>query len=560
MNTTLKYDHYYKYKELESAVKKLEKKYPNLVKVEVNCVTKEKRNQYVLTLTNKKTGDALSKPGWYVDGNIHAGEVTSSMAALHTADYLVTNYDKDKTIKHLLDSMTIYVIPRVTPDGAETYLSTPYTLRSVNREYLPEEGGIKEEDLDKDGVIRMMRIPTPYGAWKIDPKDKTTMTLRDPSDQEGTFYDIYPEGYLEEYDGEENLKRKKASWGLDFNRNFPFGWFPAPRQDGAGDYPLSNVETKAMADFVLAHPNIGGAAIGHTSGGIILYPPGTYNANKAPKDDIDSLLAIAKMGEEELGYKPLNIFDSFIADQDAYDSGAFDDWMYETQGIPCYTMEFWDLASKVGVPIDWESRKEEETKKGIERFNACMKWVKENAPQYYSDWKEYKHPTFGKVEIGGFNYKFTHQNPPEHLLLNELENNTRFNIRFIKAMPKLTIDEVNVEKVENGIFKVSAIVGNLGYLPTNLTDKAITIKKNDPVKVSIKGGKVLNGKDCVEVGDLSGYSRTRTGVYYYGNISTGQSAKAKKKVEWLVKAKKGESITIEASQAKSGKVSKKTKI
>ena len=136
MKTTFKYDHYYKYDELKSNLEYFAEKYPQLVDLQVNCVTEEGRNQYVVTLTNKDKGDALSKPGWYLDGNIHAGEVTACMCAMHTIDYLVTNYGEDKECTDLLDQMTIYVIPRVTPDGAETYLSTPYNLRSVNRDYL----------------------------------------------------------------------------------------------------------------------------------------------------------------------------------------------------------------------------------------------------------------------------------------------------------------------------------------------------------------------------------------------------------------------------------------
>ena len=448
MKTTFVYDHYYKYAELENVLLSLEKKYPDLIKVETNCVTKENRNQYVAIISNRKTGDYLKKPGFYLDGNIHAGEVTSSMCALYTIDYLLSNYEDNPEITQLIDEMCIYVIPRVTPDGAETYLSTPYSLRSVNREYNSEKGGIRQMDLDDDGVIRMMRIKTPYGAWKKDPKDPSAMILRDPGDMNGEFYDIYPEGAFESYEGDENLKSSKETWGLDFNRNFPYGWFPEGRQEGAGDYPLSNIETKAIVDFVLAHPNIGGAAIGHTSGGIILYPPGTKPSAKAPVSDVRILKAIAKMGEEELGYKPLNIFDSFLSSQEFYDSGALDDWMFETQGIPAYTMEFWDIATKAGVPIKWGEKNVDDQAEDIKRFAACLKWVKDNAPQYYSDWKEYDHPDLGKVEIGGFNFKFTHQNPPENMLLKELENDARFNIRFIKAMPRLVIEKTDVEVVE----------------------------------------------------------------------------------------------------------------
>lgn len=555
MKTTFKYDHYFAYEELSKDLEQLAESYPDLVDLKANCLTLEGRKQYVVTLTNKKIGDALDKPAFYLDGNIHAGEVTSSMCAMHTIDYLVTNYDSDKQVQKILDEMTVYVIPRVTPDGAETYLNSPHTLRSVNRVTEEEKGGIDEKDLDDDGVIRMMRIKSEYGAWKKDKEDPDLMILRDPGDWEGEFYDIYPEGVLERYDGDENLKVKKDPWGLDFNRNFPFGWFPEPRQSGAGVYPLSNVETKAIADFVLAHPNIGGAAIGHTSGGLLLYPPGTHSSEKTPSYDIMILKAIAKMGEEELGYKPLNIFDSFIGSQENYDSGALDDWMFETQGIPAYTVEFWDLASKVGEPIKWGEQKGD-IYESLKRFSAVLKWVKENAPQYFMSWKEIDHPDFGKVEIGGFNYKFTHQNPPEDFLLKEVENDTRFNIRFIKALPKLVIDELNAKQVSDEVYEITAVIGNKGYLSTSLTDTALLNKYAKPVYVNIEGGEILSGKQETQIEDLQGYAKTMTGVYYYGNITTDKNALARKKLKWLIKAKKGDTVSIKAKQVKAGKVSK----
>ena len=92
MKTTFKYDHYYNYEELKANLEYFAEKYPDLVTLEVNVVTAEGRNQYGVTVTNKKTGDALSKPGWHVDGNTHAGEITGSMAAMHMLDYLITNY------------------------------------------------------------------------------------------------------------------------------------------------------------------------------------------------------------------------------------------------------------------------------------------------------------------------------------------------------------------------------------------------------------------------------------------------------------------------------------
>ncbi len=335
------------------------------------------------------------------------------------------------------------------------------------------------------------------------------------------------------------------------------GWFPEVRQPGAGPYPLSNPETKAIVDFVLAHPNIGGAAIGHTSGGIILYPPGTRAAKSAPSADIESMKAIAEMGKEELGYEILNIYEEFVQNPAQYDSGAFDDWCYQSEGIIAYTIEYWDLAKRAGKPYKANQRSKETAKESIERFNACRQWVKENAPADYVEWHEYDHPVFGKVELGGYNYKFTHQNPPAHFLTEVMEQSTRFLIRFAKSMPSLVIDSVKAEKVGEGFYKVTAVAGNTGYLPTNISDEAINLGKAKEVEVCLsfdpaEGCEIVSGKAEGKIGHLSGYSRTGSGAYFYGNIGTGQAAKAKKKLEWVVKAPAGTKVTVKAVSEKAG--------
>ena len=114
-------------------------------------ITEKGRAQFVMTVTNQDTGAPLSKPGWYLDGNIHAGEVTSSMAALHLIDTLLTGYESDEMLRRIVDRYAVYVIPRVSPDGAEVYLHSPAHLRSVDRANAPEVGGLFHF-LFKDGV------------------------------------------------------------------------------------------------------------------------------------------------------------------------------------------------------------------------------------------------------------------------------------------------------------------------------------------------------------------------------------------------------------------------
>jgi hypothetical protein len=45
-----------------------------------------------------------------------------------------------------------------------------------------------------------------------------------------------------------------AAPGLEFNRGFPYIWAPEGDEQGAGPYPLSEPETRAIAHFITEHP------------------------------------------------------------------------------------------------------------------------------------------------------------------------------------------------------------------------------------------------------------------------------------------------------------------
>lgn len=545
MKTTYTYDHYYTYEELQSTLIRLSNTYCNYMILDENLTTKDNRIQYAVTLTNQATGDANTKPALYIDGNIHAGEVTSSMVALHFIDYLLTNATTDTTCQYILDNYTVYVIPRIAVDGAEVYLSTPAKLRSTNVNYKVEEGGWNERDLDGDGVIRMMKVKRETGAYK---EVNGQLIKREPSDYQGDFYDIFLEG---DPDDSLNPYQQKPKWGLDFNRNFPFGWYGDHRQSGAGEYPLSNPECKAVANFILNHPNICCASLGHTSGGLLLYPPGTKPSASSNQNDMTHFKTIAAMGEKYLGYKPLHIFDSFMSDQVNYDSGALDDWLYQEQGIIAYTMEYWDVFTKAGKPIQWDVRGKEDNQTTLERYYAVEQWVKDNAPQYYKPWTPIAHPTLKDVEIGGIQTKFTVQNPPESLLCNELENATKFHLAYALSLPKLTVTNQTVTPIADNLFEVSIIVTNKGYLDTNITSLANEIKKAKPLTATISAYDAIYSPITQETDNLEGFGATKTSADY-GLIQTSSTAKSSVTFKWIVKATKP--LTITVSHPKAGTI------
>ncbi len=554
------FDHYYEYNELSKTLQELQNSYPELIKVESIATSSENREVFACTITDFSTGDALSKPAFYADANFHAGEVTGSMAAIHLIITLTQGFKEDEAITKLLQEHTIYVIPRVSPDGAETYLTSYEKLRSVNRPYPLQEraAGLHPCDMDGDDVIRIMRVKSDTGAWKAMAEDERIMIKRSPSDivGSGTFYNVYPEGFIVDYDGV-NVYLAEEKWGLDFNRNFPFGWFPEARQPGAGKYPLSNIETKAVADFVINHPNICAGITFHTSGGCYIYPPGIKPEKDADARDMKMFREIGKMVTEETGYPCMNIFDSFLSDTVNYSSGAFDDWMYYTQGIPTYTAELWDLPTRAGVEMIYPRSANSTDDEKAKDMLKCFKWIDANVQTLKSgkpikDWQEFDHPQLGLVEIGSMDFKFTWQNPPPAFLEQEVKKNTAFCLRMANSLPKLVIDEFKSELVGDDIYKLTTKFTNYGYLPTFVCNEAKTLKVDKPLLATLTfNGEVINGKAEQEVGHLEGFSGINT-TYHYDNINTFKNEPLSKTLSWIVKVNKGENITLNLRNDKSG--------
>jgi hypothetical protein len=110
--------------------------------------------------------------------------------------------------------------------------------------------------------------------------------------------------------------------------------------------------------------------------------------------------------------------------------------------------------------------------------------------------------------------------------------------------------------IEEGLYRIEAIIGNRGYLSTALSELAVQNGYAKPVIVKLEGTEILSGKEVNEIAELQGFSKTQTGVYYYGNITTQKNAAARKKLTWIVKAKKGDRIVLKASQIKAGSAEK----
>ncbi len=97
------------------------------------------------------------------------------------------------------------------------------------------------------------------------------MIRRDPIETGGTYYRVLPEGTVEDWDGY-TLRHEGPKHGLDLNRNFPASWRQEFEQLGAGPYPASEPEIRAVVDFITSHPNMTGGDAFHTWSGVLLRP------------------------------------------------------------------------------------------------------------------------------------------------------------------------------------------------------------------------------------------------------------------------------------------------
>src|SRR4029450_2358561 len=84
--------------------------------------------------------------------------------------------------------------------------------------------------------------------------------------------------------------------GLDLNRNFPVEWKPEGEQYGAGPFPLSEPETRAHMEAIVARPNITGYIAYHTFSGVHLRPYASHDDDFFPVPDLRAYQLIAAEG------------------------------------------------------------------------------------------------------------------------------------------------------------------------------------------------------------------------------------------------------------------------
>jgi hypothetical protein len=466
----VEWNRFYDHAGLGAILARLHQAFPELTRLYSLGKSYEGRELWCLEVTARAVGIPKRKPGMYIDGNIHGNEVQGGEVVAYTAWYLCHQYGRLADVTDLLDRCVFYLVPTINPDARNRWLQGSKTYsRSGLRPYDNDRDGLLDEDdvedLNGDGCISEMWIPDPHGRWKPHPDYPDLLMVQVPSDEPGQYTMLGMEGIDNDGDGRVN---EDPPGGYDMNRNWAYDWQPNYVQSGALEYPFCLPETRAIANFILAHPNIAACQSYHNAGGMILRSPGREGGAMQPEDEV-RLRFIAQRGERILPF-----YQSKIIWKDLYTVwGGELDWLYGGRGILSFSNELWVWRNLDKTKTDYRPEDEAAFLKHVLLNDGVVKR------------QSWRHPTYGQIEIGGFKKEWG-RIPVSFLLEEECHRNTAFTLYHASQMPRLKITQVNIERLATNLHKIWITIENSRLIPTR-TGQDVKNHISSPDIVSLRG-------------------------------------------------------------------------
>jgi len=463
--------------------------YPSLCSVKSLIKTNGGKEIWVLTIG---TGNKDIKPGIAVIGGVDGSHILGKELASGFAAMLLKESSNEE-INALLDKITFYVFPDVSPDATEQFFSDLKYERILNtrstdddRDFITDEDPC--EDLNNDGYITLIRIIDPSGKYIESNEDKRVIVPGDISKGEIGNYQIYSEGIDNDKDG---IFNEDGAGGVSFNRNFTFNYDEFGLN--AGLHPVSEPETKAVADFLYERFNI--------------YTVFTFG----PQDNLGQPMKSSDKPENERKKTSILKADELINKlvSDKYHEitgvkgapvtrtapGNFMDWAYFHYGRYSFSTPAW------WFPVEKGKNAEAEFLKFAE---------KNNIPDVFVPWNEIKHPDFPgkKTEVGGIK-PFAMIDAPADTLDDLISGNFRFITSVASMHPELEFLDIKTENAGNNIFRISLKVHNKGVFATcaeigrnNIWTRVMRIKLESQESQNLLSGLKVQKIDALD-GDQS---------------------------------------------------------
>lgn len=537
----LRFDRYHNFADITAALKELERTYPRFLTLKSIGESVEGREIWLMIINNPDTGPHTEKPAFFADANIHGNELQGTEINLYIIWFLMENYDALPRVQELVDSRTFYIVPTMNPDGREYYMTTGGPSRSGMAPYDSNLDGRPSADppvdLTGDGEIRQMRKYVPgQGTHIISPIDPRLMVVA-PRGEKGDYIMLGREALDQDGTGR---RGSDPLGGYDMNRDFPSDWQPPHIQRGANRYPFTWPETRAVADFLKAHPNIAALQTWHNMGGMILRGPGSQHyagTGEYARRDIRAYDYLGRRGELMLPYyRYLTVY------RDLYTVyGGTLDWAHDALGAVAFCNELWSYRQLYNEA--WRDDGPVPNEMNRLFFNDKL-----GMGAWFKDWEPFDHPELGNVEIGGWSKWFGRITPP--FLLQELvHRNAMFALFHAEEMPQLEWSDIGVERISGNTYRVQAEVRNTRAIPTRL-QAAQQRSTGVPDYFSISGNGIEVHVGGFTSGQFNDEIRMQEREPESIQVNSGVDGQSFLSVTWIVTGRG--TATIEYSSQKAG--------
>jgi len=449
--------------ELYADMKKMQQAWPKFLKLESLGKSYGGLDIMAMTINNPDTGPEMEKAAMYIEANVHGNEIQGGEICLYTIWYLMENYGKIENITRLVDERVFYILPTVNPDGRQYFMEgTGSGARTGHVPVDDDNDGLYDEDgpddLNNNGALEQIRKYVPgEGTHRISHLDSRILE-EVPFGEKGDYILLGREGIDNDNDGEVN---EDGPGGYDPNRNWATDWQPNYIQGGSMDYPFQLPAARAVNDFLMSHPNIAGAQSYHNSGGMILRGPGAEWQGKYPQQDIEFYDELGKNGERILPfYRYIVIWSGLYTVH-----GGFIDWTNDGLGIISFSNELWS-GSQYFTSEELKKQQEDPESPINERVSGYFFDDYLEFGSQFMEWKEFNHPQFGEVEIGG-TWKKTRGRVPPRFMNEELcHRNMAFTLYQADEMPLIEIGETSVENQAGDVYRIWVDITNSKVAPT----------------------------------------------------------------------------------------------
>lgn len=426
-------------------IKALEKDYPKLCSVSTVCTTAGGMEILSITIGRGENGE---KPGIAILGGIDGRYIHSREMAISFAEEILRR-SGEAAISKLLDEVTFYVIPDVSPEASAQYFSKLKYERNINSSSTDDDrdfstGEDPVEDLNGDAMITLVRIPDPAGNFLPSSADNRIMVIADPSKGEKGIYKVISEGVDNDGDG---LYNEDGDGGVAFNANFSHNYEEFGLN--AGPHALSETETRAVADFLFDRFNIYMTiAIGPQDNLSQPMKATTKPIQRGKKpdgmlksDEILNKLA-SDIWKEKTGTKG--------SPAAAFTPGNFTEWAYYDYGRYSFSTPGWWVQAEKG-----------------ENPGVALLKSRPDADDLFIPWTKVSGDRFEgrQAEVGGIR-PFAAIVPPDSLMPKIKSDNFNFITSLAAFHPDIELTGLKVEKQDENLWRVTVRVHNNGLFAT----------------------------------------------------------------------------------------------